>query len=214
MTQFTGFTEETTRFLRGLEKNNDKAWFEAHRAQYEEKWLRPAAAFVDALGARLQAIEPKVQYAAKIDQSIVRLYRDQRFATTKEPFKTWFELRFWTGDRQAPAFWLKLTSTRLTLAAGIPFFETRALKQYRALAAGPAGRALEGFGPLRGLKRKTVPKPYPADHPRAELLKHDGLYAADEDKVPRAFKTADFVDHCLARYRKMVPLTRWLEKVG
>ena len=42
MTEFTGFPEETFRFLRGITKNNDKAWFEAHRGEYEAGYVDPA----------------------------------------------------------------------------------------------------------------------------------------------------------------------------
>ena len=36
---FEGFSEKTSEFLWGLALNNEKSWFEAHRAEYE-KYLR------------------------------------------------------------------------------------------------------------------------------------------------------------------------------
>ena len=36
MSSFAGFPKGTAGFLRGLTKNNDKAWFDAHRADYEK----------------------------------------------------------------------------------------------------------------------------------------------------------------------------------
>lgn len=222
MQGFTGFTDDTTKFLKDLEGHNDKAWFEANRARYDDGWLQPAAAFVEALGKRLQKLAPGVQYEAKLDKSIVRIHRDQRFAATKVPYKTSFELRFWLGDRQDPAFWWRLSPDALLLAVGIPYFEAKPIARYRALVAGAGGASLSAVAAtltrhglaLRGQRRKTVPTPYAPDHPHAEWLKHDGLYAADEDRVPRALKKAELVEHCLARYRAMVPLLRWLEKLG
>jgi uncharacterized protein (DUF2461 family) len=38
MTEFSGFPEETFRFLRGITKNNDKDWFEAHRGDYSSSF--------------------------------------------------------------------------------------------------------------------------------------------------------------------------------
>ena len=222
MQGFNGFTDDTTRFLTDLETHNDKAWFEANRARYDEAWLQPAAAFVDALGRRLQKLAPGVQYEAKLDRSIVRIHRDQRFTTKKLPYKTHFELRFWLGDRQRPAFWWRLGPDALLLAVGVPYFEAKLLAQYRAKVAGAGGASLSTVASaltrrgvsVEGQRRKTVPPPYATDHRHADWLKHDGLYAADEDRVPRALKKAELVDHCVARYRAMVPLLRWLEKLG
>lgn len=37
---FAGIPRETVAFLQGLEANNDRVWFEAHRAEYEAFWLK------------------------------------------------------------------------------------------------------------------------------------------------------------------------------
>lgn len=47
-----GFPKETFSFLRGLSKNDKKPWFEAHKDDYENFWVAPALAFVEALGPR------------------------------------------------------------------------------------------------------------------------------------------------------------------
>lgn len=67
---FTGFPETTFRFLRGLTKNNDKAWFEAHRADYEAGYVEPARAFVSALGPKLRKISNGVEYEPKVNGSL------------------------------------------------------------------------------------------------------------------------------------------------
>ena len=53
MQGFTGFTDDTIRFLGELTLNNEKAWFDQNRARYEKVWLEPAKLFVDALGRKL-----------------------------------------------------------------------------------------------------------------------------------------------------------------
>ena len=38
---FSGMPHETVTFLRELQANNARDWFEAHRADYEAFWLKP-----------------------------------------------------------------------------------------------------------------------------------------------------------------------------
>jgi len=47
---FAGFSESTIGFLAELSRNNDGAWFEAHREACENALIEPAKAFVEALG--------------------------------------------------------------------------------------------------------------------------------------------------------------------
>ena len=41
---FKGFTPETLSFFLQLSQNNNKAWFDAHRQQYEQAVLNPSRA--------------------------------------------------------------------------------------------------------------------------------------------------------------------------
>src|SRR5689334_8475618 len=52
---FQGFPRAGLKFLAELQENNNKAWFDAHRATYENDLLAPMRAFVAELGALLQA---------------------------------------------------------------------------------------------------------------------------------------------------------------
>ena len=58
MSEFNGFSKNTVAFLRGLSKNNNKEWFDSHRAAYEEHFIGPAKAFVEAVGEELRRIAP------------------------------------------------------------------------------------------------------------------------------------------------------------
>lgn len=91
----TGFPAETLAFLRGLAENNTKAWFEAHRADYQAHYVEPALAFVAALGPRLQQIAPGAQFEPRINGSLFRINRDVRFSADKSPYKHHIDLWFW-----------------------------------------------------------------------------------------------------------------------
>ncbi|HEX9783748.1 MAG TPA: DUF2461 family protein, partial [Opitutaceae bacterium] len=110
---FSGFPSETARFLRAFGENNDKAWFDAHRADYESAYLAPARSFVAALGPRLQRISPAVAFAPKVNGSIFRINRDVRFFKDKWPYKDHIDLWFWRGDRRgwdSPGFFFRMYS--------------------------------------------------------------------------------------------------------
>ena len=73
-------------FLRELEVNNEKAWFEAHRADYERDVKKPMAALVLDVTTALAARQLPLEGDAK--RSTFRIHRDVRFSKNKSPYKT------------------------------------------------------------------------------------------------------------------------------
>jgi hypothetical protein len=58
-----------------------------------------------------------------------------------------------------------------------------------------------------------VPKPWPADHPRAHLLKARSLVLNRQHERAGWLQTAELLDHLLADWKAMIPFNRWLERV-
>ncbi|HEX9079731.1 MAG TPA: DUF2461 family protein, partial [Desulfuromonadaceae bacterium] len=56
---FTGLTPQSLAFFERLAANNHKAWFEAHRQEYEEHLLEPLKALVSDLAGPMLAIDPE-----------------------------------------------------------------------------------------------------------------------------------------------------------
>ena len=104
MHAFSGFPRETARFLADLAKNNEKAWFDAHRGDYDQFYVAPALAFVAAIGPRLQKISPTVAFEPRINGSLFRINRDVRFSKDKRPYKDHIDLWFWHGARTRLGF--------------------------------------------------------------------------------------------------------------
>jgi uncharacterized protein (TIGR02453 family) len=224
MTGFTGFPQETFAFLGDLAENNVKPWFDAHREEYETGYVRPAFAFIAALGPRLRNISPAVAFDPKVNGSLFRIQRDVRFSADKTPYKTHLDLWFWHGPRRgwaAPGFFLRLGPERLILGVGMHRFEKMQLDAYRrAVVDDRAGRALAkaikavesaGDYAIGGAARKRVPAGFDAEHPRAALLLNDGLWAELEGN-PATAAQATFVDDCVGRFAAMWPIGRWLLK--
>src|SRR5205809_854739 len=64
-----------------------------------------------------------------------------------------------------------------------------------------------------GERYKRVPSGYPPDHPRAALLRRDGVYAGRDLPLPPEAATAKFPSFCAAQFRKVTPLVDWLADV-
>tara|TARA_R110001583_G_scaffold42509_4_gene135102 strand:+ start:13979 stop:14185 length:207 start_codon:yes stop_codon:yes gene_type:complete len=62
---FTAFSPELLVFLRQLQENNNKAWFEQHKSDYELQVRGPALAFIAAMEMEIRAISPYYEAVAK-----------------------------------------------------------------------------------------------------------------------------------------------------
>lgn len=225
-TEFAGFPREALTFLANLAENNDKSWFEANRADYEEHLLGPARACVAALGPKLQAMVPNIHAEPKVNGSIMRINRDTRFSRDKSPYRPWLGLWFWQGEgksRERPGFYFQLGADSLILGAGIHMMAPPQLDRYRKAVVdaerGPALRdivdslARNSAFDLGGLHYKRVPKGFDADHANADLLLHNGLYAGRKVPVPAALHLPGSVEYCADVYENFAPLLSWLAPV-
>ncbi len=223
---FNGFPKKGIEFLSSLEQNNNREWFTAHKAEYEELLFQPAQAMVVSLGERLRQIAPDIQAIPKVDKSIFRLYRDTRFSKDKRPYKTHLAMFMWEGDgpkMESPGFYLHLEKDKLLIAGGMHSFTKDQLPVYRAAVDDDtSGKALvnilragEKAFPARdnmGIEDyKRVPRGFPQDHPRAELLKKKGVTFAEQGPLPASLFTPRAADYIYKRFEKMAPLHNWLK---
>jgi uncharacterized protein (TIGR02453 family) len=89
---FEGFTSETIDFLWGIRFNNERAWFQEHKAAYEKHLYRPMVALAQAV---------KAQYS--LEGTILkpsRIYRDVRYSNGV-PYKD----HLWFCIREDNVFW-------------------------------------------------------------------------------------------------------------
>jgi uncharacterized protein (TIGR02453 family) len=226
---FPGFPSQALRFLEDLERNNEREWFQAHKDHYLEHVLAPAQEFVFALGERLKTISEGITYDTRTNGSgsIMRIYRDLRFSKDKRPYNTRLRLFFWEGERKKmenPGFFLRIDPSGVELYAGTHRFVKPFLTAYReAVADDQLGTELEATirtltdaGPyvIGGQHYKRVPRGYDADHPRADLLRYNGLHAHSPAISPELITAPELVDVCFEHLRNMAPLHHWLVKVG
>src|SRR6266566_1915299 len=98
-TSFEGFSPDAVRFLLELRANNDRAWFQPRKGEYERLLKEPLEALCMVLGERFAARKIPLRADAR---SPFRIYRDVRFSKDKSPYKTYVSASFgWAGDDAA-----------------------------------------------------------------------------------------------------------------
>lgn len=220
---FAGFADAELDFFRRLERHQDRAWFAAHKAEYEEGWALPMAALLHEVRAALDGEYPYVELAAP---KVFRIQRDTRFAKDKSPYKTNVAGVIATGRRagdvteQPAAFYFSAGLDGVFAGAGQYVMAPPALARFRAAVAdeargGELGRvrdrlAAAGFTIDSHESLKSVPRGFDPAHPRADLLRRKGLVAMHPALDPSELTSRALVDRLIREARMTVPLVTWL----
>src|SRR5689334_3481507 len=177
--RFPGFSGEAITFLRGLERNNRREWFQPRKHIYEEQVRTPLEALVNAINSELAEFAPR--YVTPVKRAVFRIYRDTRFSKDKRPYKTHVAATFYLQNlakAAGPCFYFHFTSKELLIFAGVYLPERNELmairnllaERYEAFRQILRGRALRSaMGELKGEQLSRVPKGFDKDHPAEDL---------------------------------------------
>lgn len=202
--------EPVMSFLGKLAKNNNRPWFEDHRADYEETRLL-FLSFVQELIDGLNHLEDMRGITPK--DCVMRIYRDVRFSKDKSPYKTGMSASVGPGGRKSYGFeyYVHLEpGGHSMVAGGLHEPEPAQLNAFRASIgrdARPfksiiAARAFrQYFGDVSGEKLKTAPQGYDREHPEIELLRLKEVVAVHklaDDVVTASGLSAHVVKVCAA----------------
>jgi uncharacterized protein (TIGR02453 family) len=193
---FTGFRPEAIQFLVDLAENNDRAWFQPRKGEYERLLKEPLEALISALAERFAT--RGIPLRADPSKSPFRIYRDVRFSKDKSPYKTNLGASFpWTGEAPTGADsdagarshnanihssggYFHLSPGEIYVGGGIWHPEKPWLEAFRRRVVDEPGRVRKlvdeprfkaTFGSLGGDSLVRVPTGFPPDHPDVELLK-------------------------------------------
>jgi uncharacterized protein (TIGR02453 family) len=221
MSAFAGFPPDTIRFLRELQANNRKDWFDAHRDDYEAYWVAPAKAFVVAAGRQLAELVPQIRAEPRVLGSILRVNRDTRFSRDPSPYKGHLDFWFWEGERRqaVSGFFARLTPDALGVGAGCHGLDPERLARFRQAVADPARGAdlagiaqrLEGAGyQLGGATLKRPPAGFADGGPAGRFLLHKALFVHRDEPADQRIETDAVLATCMRHWRALAPLHRWL----
>jgi uncharacterized protein (TIGR02453 family) len=231
---FTGFRPEAIQFLADLSANNDRNWFQPRKADYERLLKEPLAALCADLAEQFEA--RGIPLVSDPVRSPFRIYRDIRFSKDKAPYKTnvgasfpWAERRQdATGDaaaqgegRHSVGGYFHFQPGEVFVGGGMWHPEPARLTAFRQAVANDAdgvASALDDpafkrtFGNVHGDELKRVPTGYPADHPRADLLRlKDVVFSRRlSDKEATSPNLPDLITDTLA---DGVPVFRFLARL-
>jgi len=208
-------------FLRDLEKNNRREWFQENKNRYEDHLKDPALRFISDFGPQLRKISHQFNAIPKaVGGSLFRIYRDVRFGKNKSPYKTHLGIQFRHREAKnvhAPGFYLHLEPGANMIGIGIWHPDGPSLTKIRAgIDQDPKGwkRVRDGKSfrqafEIGGESLKRPPRGYDKDHPLIEDLKRKDFIAfakLSQEQVLAPDFMKLFANHC----RAGAPFIRWL----
>ncbi|MGH2463205.1 MAG: DUF2461 domain-containing protein [Candidatus Limnocylindria bacterium] len=189
-TAFAGFQPEAIHFLLELSVNNERAWFQPRKPEYERLLKDPLEALCEALGERFRARGIPLQADQR---SPFRIYRDVRFSKDKSPYKTHVSASFPWAAEGTPALprsrsesvhhvggYFHFEPDEGYVGGGMWHPERPLLAAWRNVVATDSRRVhkaiedpafVKEFGEVDGDRLMRTPPGYAADHPDAALLK-------------------------------------------
>lgn len=221
MALFEGFPPTCLRFLKQLARHNERSWFNTNKARYESAVRLPALAFIAAMAPELARLSPHFRaIPKKVGGSLMRVYRDTRFANDKTPFKTNVGIQFrheLGNDVHAPGFYLHIEPGNCFLGAGIWRPEAPVLNRIRefiadnpnAWKAATRTAAFRRDWALVGDSLVRPPRGYLPEHELIDDLKRKDFIACMN--IPdAAIEDRQFVRYVARAYRRTVPLMAYL----
>lgn len=211
MSAFHGFPPELFTFFEALEQDNSKAFWNAHKAVWEQAVRDPMQALLDDLAEEFGHLR------------MFRPNRDVRFSKDKSPYKLWVGATSESRAVGGTGYYLQVTATRLSTGFGAMLMARDQLERFRAaLDDEQTGRvfvelcdalAAESLPLTSGIEPplKSSPRGYPADHPRAEYLRWKGAGIVQEYDRAAWMHTPEALDRIRTVWRGAAPLKAWLE---
>jgi uncharacterized protein (TIGR02453 family) len=212
--------KETVDFLKKLDKNNDREWFNANKDKFVAANDNVIAVTGDLIG-RIAKFDPEV---ASIDPKtcVFRIYRDVRFSADKSPYKTNLGAFVAPGGKKAmlPGYYFHIQPKMFFSAAGKHMPDASELLRIRnAIAENTkdflkiveAKKFRDRFGDLHGDRLSRPPKGFAADHPAIEYLKQKSFTVGEEFSEAEAL-SKDYPKLLAESFIAAFPLVQFLRE--
>jgi len=209
-------------FLKALKGNNNREWFQAHRAVFEAAQIQ----FEAYIGLLINELSPTESLEGLTPKDcIFRLSRDLRFTKDKTPYKPYMSAYIAPGGRKSRrlGYYVHIEpGDQSMVGGGLHQPEPQQLAAWRAaideapepfLEIVSSKSFLQHFGAVQGERLKTAPQGYPKDHPNLELLRLKSV------TVSRSLSDAEvesprLVEETLAILKAMRPFVRYLDSLS
>ena len=213
-------SRETIEFLKTLEKNNEREWFNANKPAFV-KANDNVIAVTGELVSRISKFDPEV---SGIDPKscVFRIYRDVRFSKDKSPYKTNLGAFIAPGGKKglAPGYYFHIQPNMFFAAAGKHMPDaSETLKIRNAIASDTKEflRIVESksfkkrFGDLDGDSLSRPPKGFAAEHSAIEYLKLKSFTVSENFTVAEA-TSKDYPKLLAESFKAAFPLVSFLRE--
>jgi uncharacterized protein (TIGR02453 family) len=200
---FSGWSMAAIDFFDGLEEDNSREYWLAHKAMYDDEVKAPMEELLAELAGEFG------------ESKIFRPNRDVRFSNDKSPYKTNIAATLGGGG------YVSLSGAGLGVGTGMYWMAPDQLERFRAaiddvrtgaeLEALAAERRKAGVDVSAHESLKTAPRGYAKDHPRIELLRLKGLITWREWPVAPWLATRKAKTRVVDFLRGSRPILEWLD---
>jgi uncharacterized protein (TIGR02453 family) len=214
---------QTLTFLSALKKNNNKPWFDAHRAQYEAARIdfqNFIQLVIDDLGRTDTTIA-----GLQARNCLFRINRDIRFSADKTPYKSNFGASIKREGRKAPyaGYYFHLEPGKSFVGGGLWMPEPEAVKKVRQeidynwpefqnIVTDKKFKSTYGDVYRGGdVSLVKMPKAYEADHPAIAYLKLKS-FIAEASIADTELTTANLHKKTVAAYKALYPFLQFINR--
>lgn len=200
----------TLEFLKKLDKNNNRSWFQENKELYE-KSHQEMVVFAEKLIAEMNGHDFIEQVSGK--KSLFHIYRDVRFGLDKTPYKTnWGGGLKRAGAERRGGYYYQVGPQGSFVMGG--FFgpnkeDLLHIRKQIAVEADPLRDIINAklfknfFGTLKGSQLKTAPRSFDKDHPHIDLLRYKQFMLRHDFTIEQVY-SRDFpiiVSHAFEQMR-------------
>jgi uncharacterized protein (TIGR02453 family) len=209
----------TLKFLKDIEKNNNRDWFNSHKDLYlasqENMW-----SFIDALIFEMRKHDEIENTSGK--ESLYRIYNDVRFSKNKSPYKTHFAFGLTRATKfKRGGYYAQIKPGESFLACGFYAPNPADLhrirrdilmhtEDWRKLLA--SKKISTVFGAMQGDKVTTAPRGFDKSHPGIDLIRHKQFFlrhdVSDADVLSK-----DFIKEANKVFRSVRPFFDYVSEV-
>lgn len=203
---FTGIPVEAVSFYEGLQADNSRAYWQAHKSVYEQSVRAPFLALLEELD----------DYGPF---QVFRPYKDVRFSKDKTPYKE--NIGAYGESEGGSGYYVAFSATGMYAGSGYYAMASDQLERFRAAVDAEATgteivrlvAAVEKAGLKAGAmsELKTAPRGVPKDHPRIELLRRKGLMAGREFPLAKWMQTRAAVGKVRDAWAVAADMNAWLD---
>lgn len=219
MKQLPQIPQSSFDFLNELKLNNNREWFNLHKADFEKE-QHHLQLFADALLQQMNIHDLIETVSGK--KSLYRIYRDTRFSTDKTPYKIHWAGSFKRATQyRRGGYYFHIEPGNSFVGGGFWGPNPQDLKLIRediAFDPAPIRTILNApafisvFETLKGEQLKTAPKGFDAGHEAIDLLRHKQFL------LMKRFTDAEvldqhFVEQVNSTFKTMRPFLDYMSEV-